>query len=883
MRLIRSEFTSVRRHQELVLDFAPGLTVIGGANESGKSSLVEALHRTLFVRAAASGTAAQDLRSQLHAGHPQIKLEFEASQQHWTLLKRFSGPSGTIQLAAKGQAALIGSAAEDQLAHLLGVDEILNSRQVNKTLPSRWAHLWVKQGESGRDLLSLGHEHYDLNSLIECLEQQAEQSLQSPLDQRVHTQLERLVSESLSSRGVRQQSELWKRQEALKAAKEHHASSLEQLQGFELSCEELDRVETKLRALEREQLPELRRQRQRLLQLQEALQQLKPLTLQQQQLEKSCASLRQLAADSTACERSLASLERELKDLETTCNAASNQIKAAQKRTAELEHKKQTLEEQGLLLRQRKDRDDLQRRLESLHLQDQERQRLTEQQQQLNAAFNKIDAGTAQDLQQLNKTQEELRAIAIRIESMASKVLVESADQTISIEGSDLKEGESCEQAGVFRIGVGEHVRLKISPGEGTGLGSLENTQKTLQSALQAGLKRWNASSVEEAQQRNEQRNLLLQQQALLKAQLTQLAPPPGHKVPNLEELRLQLDALNQGLPANGLKPSSDDEKDLETCRIQYRELKDESNTHQQQMRQLEVQHNAEQKQWQQKRLQQERLKAEQEQRLKQHQTLEQEVGSQEQLAELIQTLINQQQALKAQIQDLQRPIPGQEICDPKAELETLDRLEHQLTEQRHELGSQRGALLERCDSLGQSDLHSAVAEASAKLDLAMQAEQQEALLVRARSHLLQRFQQARSDLSQRYSNPLKQNINQVLQPLLGNPKDGCSLGYDPQDGLQQLGLQREGTLFAFQQLSGGMKEQLNAALRIAIADTLKERHGGCLPLLFDDGFTNTDAQRLQGVLKMLQEAVSRGLQVIVLSCDPDPYKSVADNVIMID
>ncbi|MCP4498782.1 MAG: recombinase RecF, partial [Deltaproteobacteria bacterium] len=104
-----------------------------------------------------------------------------------------------------------------------------------------------------------------------------------------------------------------------------------------------------------------------------------------------------------------------------------------------------------------------------------------------------------------------------------------------------------------------------------------------------------------------------------------------------------------------------------------------------------------------------------------------------------------------------------------------------------------------------------------------------------------------------------------------------------PKDGLQELGLQREGTLFTFQQLSGGMKEQLNAALRIAIADTLKERHGGCLPLLFDDAFTNTDAQRLQGVLKMLEQAVSRGLQIIVLSCDPDPYKSVANKVIMID
>ena len=883
MRLIRSELSNVRRHQELVLDFDPGLTVIGGANESGKSSLVEALHRTLFVRAASSGTAAQDLRSQLHAGHPQIKLEFETNEQHWTLLKRFSGPSGTTQLKAQGQVALIGSAAEDQLAHLLGVDEILNSRQVNKTLPSRWAHLWVKQGESSRDLLSLSHDHYDLNTLIECLEQQAEQSLQSPLDQRVHSELERLVTESFSTRGVRQQSELWKRQEALKAAKEHHTASLEQLKAFELSCEELDRVEAKLSNLELERLPEQRRQRQRLLQQQEALQKLKPLTLQQQQFEKSSAALRKLLDDSTACAGNLASLERELKDFERTFNAASNSIKEAQHRTAELEQQRQALEEQGLLLRQQKDRDELQQRLETLNRQDEERQRLTEQHQQLIAAFNAIEGGSAQDLQQLNKTQEELRALAIRIESMASTVLVESADQTISIEGSDLKEGESCDQAGVFRIDVGKHVRLKVSPGEGTGLASLEHAQKSLQIALKAGLKLWNASSVEEAQQRSEQRNLLFQQQELLKAQIKQLVPPPDQKAPNLDELRLQLETLNQGLPSGDLKQDSDHEKELEQCRIRYRILKGESEIHQKQVRELEVKYDAVRTQWQQKLLQQERLKAEQEQRLRQHQSLEQEVGSQEKLTRSIETLRSKQLTLKAHIQALQQLNPDQGNSDPKLELERLDRQEHQLTEQRHELGVQRGALLERCDSLGQSDLHSAVAEASSKLELATQAEQQEALLARARSHLLQRFQHARSDLSQRYSTPLKHNINQALQPLLRNPSDSCSIHYDPQDGLQQLGLQREGTLFAFDQLSGGMKEQLNAGLRIAIADTLKERHGGCLPLLFDDAFTNTDAQRIEGVLVMLQQAVSRGLQVIVLSCDPDPYKPVANKMIMID
>ena len=123
-----------------------------------------------------------------------------------------------------------------------------------------------------------------------------------------------------------------------------------------------------------------------MLQLQEALQKLKPLTLQQQQLEKNCASLRKLLADSTACEHNLAGLERELKEFETTYNAASQQIKEAQQRTTELEQQRQALEEQGLLLRQRKDRDELKQRLKRLNRQEEERQRLTEQQQQLNTA-----------------------------------------------------------------------------------------------------------------------------------------------------------------------------------------------------------------------------------------------------------------------------------------------------------------------------------------------------------------------------------------------------------------------------------------------------------------------------------------------------------------
>ena len=69
MRLLHCQLQNVRLHAELALDFAPGLTLIGGANESGKSTLVEALHRVLFLKASATGAAVEALRSKIGRAH----------------------------------------------------------------------------------------------------------------------------------------------------------------------------------------------------------------------------------------------------------------------------------------------------------------------------------------------------------------------------------------------------------------------------------------------------------------------------------------------------------------------------------------------------------------------------------------------------------------------------------------------------------------------------------------------------------------------------------------------------------------------------------------------------------------------------------------------
>ena len=78
MRLIACRLQNVRRHKELALRFGRELTLIGGANETGKSTLVEALHKGLFLRATATGRGVEELRSRLHPGLPDVEISFAA-------------------------------------------------------------------------------------------------------------------------------------------------------------------------------------------------------------------------------------------------------------------------------------------------------------------------------------------------------------------------------------------------------------------------------------------------------------------------------------------------------------------------------------------------------------------------------------------------------------------------------------------------------------------------------------------------------------------------------------------------------------------------------------------------------------------------------------
>jgi uncharacterized protein YhaN len=60
--------------------------------------------------------------------------------------------------------------------------------------------------------------------------------------------------------------------------------------------------------------------------------------------------------------------------------------------------------------------------------------------------------------------------------------------------------------------------------------------------------------------------------------------------------------------------------------------------------------------------------------------------------------------------------------------------------------------------------------------------------------------------------------------------------------------------------------------MRLAMAEVLAADHGGCLPIVLDDAFANSDPDRVSALQRMLYRAAERGLQVIVLTCTPADY-----------
>lgn len=122
MNITRLRLENFRRHRDLGLELVPGLNVVRGPNESGKSTIQRAIEMGLFRRPTSSSQDLDDSRSWgADEAHPVIEIEFEDDGQRGSVRKSFAAQRGTVELRIGDESLSDPAAVESEVARLTGL------------------------------------------------------------------------------------------------------------------------------------------------------------------------------------------------------------------------------------------------------------------------------------------------------------------------------------------------------------------------------------------------------------------------------------------------------------------------------------------------------------------------------------------------------------------------------------------------------------------------------------------------------------------------------------------------------------------------------------------------------------------------------------------
>jgi uncharacterized protein YhaN len=131
-----------------------------------------------------------------------------------------------------------------------------------------------------------------------------------------------------------------------------------------------------------------------------------------------------------------------------------------------------------------------------------------------------------------------------------------------------------------------------------------------------------------------------------------------------------------------------------------------------------------------------------------------------------------------------------------------------------------------------------------------------------------------RSEMLSAVARPVEEVASRILQRIAGSRMGSLRLGDSfCLQGIVPRALEGERKdPVEEQELSGGEREQVHLAVRLALADVLAR--GERQPVMLDDVLTATDTGRLARILTVLEEYAQR-LQLLILTCHPERYRGL--------
>lgn len=896
MRLLSARVRDYRRHRDLPISFDPRFTVIAGPNQSGKSTLAEALHRALFLPVKTGGELLKGMQSDPFLAEPEVEISFEAAGERWELRKRFAGTRGSASLRDSAGRSLQGEDAEERLAELIGTAAVARNRGAGDQLKERWGHLWVWQGSASSNPLGPNAASYDHDRLVERLQAGADLGVQSPLDLAVLEDIQNRWATIYTAGGtnrapqVKTGSSLHNARKAAIGAQDDLEAIRDQIDQQAAAEQVFQEAEAQLQRV-RQALPPLQAQRSELDQKLKRSQELEAaIAVEKPQLQgaqkdrddldKDRTQLQELQKQVSTLEaakapdlETLEALKKQLPVLDAARGQAQEQLDAQQQAVAKATREATAIETLQKGLGQLQEQQRLEQQLAALAA---NQARCDE----LQAEIARLPALTAGDVETLRRLETARRDARVRAEALSAGIEVIRAGRPVRVDGLELAAGSRQLLSEPATVQVGDDVELRLTPGDGSNAAEAATVLAEAEGKFQAELHRWQLTTVDEAATAERRcSDLVAEQQRLieqrggadpeaLRRRLQELVHGP--------EAQVALDAADAALRGEALEGRL---RDLEQQLIEARQQRDTATKTEQQQQALVKQSSADLDA-------QNKLIATSEADLRERenkslaartliQALHERHGSFEALAAALGQSEQRCKELQSKLEELEDELAklGTESLKARAaeidkEIGTLDGQEREATEARIRAES-------RLHGDGQVDLQAELEQKQAELESRLEDQERlekEAGMLTLLRRLLEEEQNA---MATQYTAPLTERIGRYLAEVFPDAPQ-TSLSYDARSGFKELQwrLGNEAA-FGFDVLSTGAREQFAAALRVTMAEVLAEAYDGTLPVLFDDAFANSDPERQAGVYRMLQQAADQGLQVILLTCDPERSQGI--------
>lgn len=890
MKLLSATVRNYRLHREVSVSLEDAMVMIHGPNESGKSTLAEAIHCALFLKAKGN-TSLHKAMEPSHGGTPEVEILFEAGGCTHRLRKTFSS-SGTTVLETEGEATLNGSNAEESLAQLLGVDGPVSGGGVENKMMNRWAHLWVWQGKSSQSPLDTLSETQ--NQLREKLQAQGGQSiLSSPLDNAVIESLRTWHDANYTSTGRPKTGSDLERavsslQDAEKRAEHAHTAlnALEQAASdFRQAEEDIKRHETNLKK-GKAQLNEIREKLKTVATLREQLNEKRrrlddaQKTLDERQDADS--EIRELEHDLKAAREKASPLEKKIADLRSDSKEKKAQAEQAREDRQCAQRELERLRSIADALQSHRDSLIAAKRIKELGIDLKSLKEREEERKEILKRLVPLENFTEGAVKELASAEREAEQARLRLEAYALEVEVLEADagQTITLDDAPLLPDEPKTLSRSAELRLGSNTRIRLTPGGAADLEAAREESEKASEALKKALQTLGVSSVEEARDKQRHRDNLVKDREALDQRLSEARP--GQLEQDLEAAEKELIQLRQRrdatVPEGANLTFHDDRERVESALAEARTSMEAA---QWDFSAKETKENASRQAAQQATASLEEAETD----FREHSDNLKNLQSRlDYLLEKSGSVDVRGKAIVQAEAERDRALAEEETTSKQLDELGADQLE--LDEQRlsnavatdeRELQKATGIRIRASTQLasnGSTDPEREVKEAQAEAGRTKERHRALSHQAAVRKNLFERLTNARKEVTDALTRPLEEAVTPYLQNLFRGSRPHLRWSADSArlEGFELDRTREQQGLFRFDQLSHGTREQAALALRLALAQVLAVDHDGSLPLVLDDAFTNADRERIEKLKSLLFKATQNGLQIILLTCHPENY-----------